>query len=533
MSQPKKLETNYDAVIVGGGHNGLVAANYLAGSGLRVLVLEQHDELGGATVSQRVFPEFDALLSRYSYLVSLLPQSILDDLDIQFQTSRRSTASFTPYVNSRGIAGGLLISNVDESVSRQSFEKRTGNGAAWGKYQTLLKLESAMAGLAWPSLTKPLRSRQDFQRMLDNDDLRQAWKWFIERPLGEGIERFVDDDLIRGLVMTDAKIGVFTHPHDPSLIQNRCFLYHIIGRGSGEWQVPVGGMGALVEKLVDGARKRKCTLLTNARVLEVATGTKTHSIQVEVDGQIVAVDATRILFNASPKNFCSIMGQPWSPINTDEGSVVKVNMLLRRLPKIHAQDLSVEEAFTGSLHIDEGYQQMIDSFGAASRGRLPSPAPCEIYCHTLTDGTILSDQLRQQGYHTLTLFGLDVPYRLFLKDHDQQKREILDRYIAGIDKICAEPFIDCLAYDSSGNPCIEIKTAWDLEQDVGLDQGNIFHSSLSWFFTDDDQQIGTWGVETEYPRIYNCGSSAMRGGAVSGIPGHNAAKKIFEELRIR
>lgn len=532
MSNSEQLENRYDAVIVGGGHNGLVAANYLAGAGLRVLVVEQQEELGGATVSQRVFPEFDAKLSRYSYLVSLLPESVLDDLGIAFRTSRRTTASFTPYLNSRGVAGGLLLSNVDESISRRSFETRTGSGTSWHRYQKLLKLEAEMASIAWPSLTGPLRGRGHFEQMLDSDDLRQAWKWFVERPLGEGIEHFVDDDLIRGLVMTDGKIGVFTHPHDPSLIQNRCFLYHVIGRGSGEWRVPVGGMGALVDQLIRGARKRGATLLSGSRVISVSVGQAEHTVEISMGDRIVSVDATRILFNASPKNFCSIMGIPWKPIDTDEGSVVKVNMLLRRLPKIRATGLTAEDAFTGSLHIDEGYQQMLDSYRTASSGKLPSPAPCEIYCHTLTDGTILSADLRQQGYHTLTLFGLDVPYRLFLENHDQQKREILNRYIAGINNICDEPFEDCLARSSNGQLCVEIKTAWDLEQEIGLDQGNIFHNSLSWFFSDDEQQVGSWGVETDFARIYNCGSSAKRGGAVSGIPGHNAAKKVFEELGI-
>ena len=102
----------------------------------------------------------------------------------------------------------------------------------------------------------------------------------------------------------------------------------------------------------------------------------------------------------------------------------------------------------------------------------------------------------------------------------------------GLDSICAEPFIDCLARDRSGNPCIEIKTPQDLQREISLDLGNIFHNTLSWFFTDDSAEVGKWGVETEESKIYRCGSSAMRGGAVSGIPGRNAAARIFEEIGI-
>jgi phytoene dehydrogenase-like protein len=532
MMLPQRFETHYDAVIVGGGHNGLVAANYLSGAGLKVLLLEKETSLGGATASHRIFPDYDAQLSRYSYLVSLLPPSILEDLDIPFQTRRRSTASFTPYIHESGIASGLLFSNTDQSISRHSFLQRTSSADAWTRYQSLLELESCIAQLAWPSLTQPLRSRDSFVQSLETDLQRQAWNWFVERPIGEVIEHFIDDDLVRGLAMTDAKIGIFSHPHDPSLLQNRCFLYHVIGRGTGEWQVPVGGMGALVRGLHEGAMRRGAELVCDATVTRVAPNEKFHSLTFLHNDHAYSVDATRVLFNASPKNIAAILHQPWTPQATDEGSVVKVNMLLSRLPKIRATGVTAEQAFAGSLHINEGYNQMLASHQAAKAGVLPSPAPFEIYCHTLTDNSILSDELNQQGYHTLTLFGLDVPYRLFESDQDQRRSEILSRYLEGLDSICAEPFIDCLARDRSGNPCIEIKTPQDLQREISLDLGNIFHNTLSWFFTDDSEEVGKWGVETEESKIYRCGSSAMRGGAVSGIPGRNAAARIFEEIGI-
>ena len=122
-----------------------------------------------------------------------------------------------------------------------------------------------------------------------------------------------------------------------------------------------------------------------------------------------------------------------------------------------------------------------------------------------------------------------MPYRLFQSDHDARRDHIQQLYLEGLNRICDEPFEDCLARDSDGRLCLEIKTPQDLERDVDLDLGNIFHNSLSWFFADDATQAGRWGVETQYPRIYRAGSSAFRGGAVSGIPGHNAARCILEE----
>ena len=172
---------------------------------------------------------------------------------------------------------------------------------------------------------------------------------------------------------------------------------------------------------------------------------------------------------------------------------------------------------------------MLMSFREANEGRIPNPAPGEMYCHTLTDPSILSPELQAKGYQTLTLFGLDMPYRLFTEDHDQRKEQVKLLYLEGLDRICDESFVDCLAVDREGKPCIEIKTPQDLEKEVDLDLGNIFHNTLSWPFADQEEQVGKWGVESNFPRVYRAGSSALRGGAVSGIPGHNAAMCVLAQ----
>src|ERR1700674_944691 len=113
------MKVQYDVVILGAGHNGLVAAAYLARAGLSVLMLEKNDYIGGATTSQKVFPDYDAYLSRYSYLVSLFPKKIIREHGLNLELRRRATGSFTPYVKD-GQYDGLLLSNVSEDVSRQS-----------------------------------------------------------------------------------------------------------------------------------------------------------------------------------------------------------------------------------------------------------------------------------------------------------------------------------------------------------------------------------------------------------------------------
>ncbi len=519
------LKARYDAVVVGSGHNGLVAAAYLANAGKSVLVLEKNETLGGATASKRVFPDYDAYLSSYSYLVSLFPQKIIDDLGLTFRTKRRRTASFTPYADGKK---GLVLSNVDQDRSRTSMAELAGD-RAWPYYQRLLALEEAIAAKTWPTLLEPLKSRESFAASMQSPLEKEAWSSFVEEPLGRVIERYTDNDILRGLLMTDGKIGVFTNPDDPTLLQNRCFLYHVIGGGNGEWRVPVGGMRSLVNSLIEACQDAGVEFLTSAKATHLELGA-THTISFEREGKEQSVDARDILINAGPRTFASLTGTPWRPEETDEGSVVKINMLLKRLPKVKAQGVTSEEAFAGSFHIDEGYEQMQESYETAKQGEIPNPAPGEMYCHTLTDPSILSPDLQAKGFHTLTLFGLDMPYRLFTEDHEARRAKVLELYLEGLDRICDEPFADCLALDKDGKPCIEIKTPQDLEQEIDLDQGNIFHNAPSWFYAESPEAEGTWGVETQFPRVYRAGSSAQRGGAVSGIPGHNVAMCVLNQL---
>lgn len=528
LRAPQSIQSAYDAVVIGSGHNGLVAAAYLAKAGKSVLVLEKSEDFGGAATSKRVFPDYDALLSRYAYLVSLFPTRIVDELGLAFSSRRRRIASFTPWTDSAGRHRGLVLSNVDDSRSRDSMGDMTGSDAAWQRYQKLLALEQAIARVAWPSLLEPLQSRASFQARLQTHEEQVAWRAFVERPLGEVLEAYADHDALRGLLLTDGKIGVFANAHDASLLQNRCFLYHVIGNETGEWRVPVGGMQSVSGALVARCRSLGVSLAAESPAVRIETGPERHRVWFESAEGLRSVDATHVLVNASPRVFARLLDEPWHPQAEDEGSAVKINMLLRRLPRLKAQGIAPEDAFAGSFHIDEGYAQMEASYQAARAGRLPDPAPGEIYCHTLTDDSILSPELRAKGFHTLTLFGLDMPWRLFPADvNDTRRDEVARLYLAGLNRLCVEPFEDCLARDRDGRLCMEVKTPRDLEDEVGLDQGNIFHNALSWFFTDDESQVGTWGVETHHPRIFRAGSSAWRGGAISGIPGRNAVMCIL------
>ena len=145
------MKSQYDVVILGAGHNGLVAASYLGSAGFSVLMLEKNDYIGGATTSQQIFPDYDARLSRYSYLVSLFPQKIICDLGLNLELRRRAVASCTPYVN-HGHYGALLLSNVDEEVSRRSTLELTGNDNEFEQLKRFYTLPRVFAEKVWDSM---------------------------------------------------------------------------------------------------------------------------------------------------------------------------------------------------------------------------------------------------------------------------------------------------------------------------------------------------------------------------------------------
>ncbi|MFK4593734.1 phytoene desaturase family protein [Streptomyces pristinaespiralis] len=499
---------SYDAVIVGGGHNGLVAAAYLARAGRSVLLLERRPHTGGAAVSTRPFPGVDARLSQFSYLVSLLPDKIVRDLRLDFAVRGRTVSSYTPTGD-----GGLLVGGAR---TEESFGALTGGDREYAAWREFYGITGQVAQRVFPTLTEPLPTRDELRARVGDE---QAWRMLFEEPIGSAIEKRFSHDLVRGVVLTDALIGTFADAHDPSLVQNRCFLYHVIGGGTGDWDVPVGGMGALTDALAAAARDAGAEFALGHEVTRIDTDGERAEVAYRNRAGEGAVAARRVLVNASPQALAALLGEE-SP-EPAEGAQLKVNMLLRRLPRLRDDSVAPEDAFSGTFHVSEGYGQLATAYREAAEGRLPSAPPSEIYCHSLTDPSILSPELAAQGCHTLTLFGLHTPARLFVEDNERTRAELLAATLAELDAYLAEPLADCLALDANGEPCIEAKTPLDLERELRLPGGHIFHRDLSWPYA--EGATGRWGVETAHANILLCGAGAVRGGGVSGVPGHNAA----------
>ncbi len=519
-------EATHDIVIVGGGHNGLTAAAYLARAGKSVILLERLEDVGGAAVSAQAFAGVEARLSRYSYLVSLLPQRIIDELGLDIRLARRRYSSYTP-VPGDPDGAGLLVDNTDAAATAASFARIGAAGDAEG-FDSVYRSTGEVAHALWPTVTEPLLTRSEAKALVGDDEL---WDALIERPIGEFIESRVQSDLVRGVVATDALIGTFASVSDPGLAQNRCFLYHVIGQGTGEWDVPVGGMGAVTGELARVAREAGARIVTGAEVTSIDPD---GTVEYVRNGHERRVTGGNVLVNVAPDVLDRLLDEsPEPPREKAEGAQVKVNLLLKRLPRLRDEAIDPKAAFGGTFHINETYAQLEEAYSGMTRGVMPELLPCEIYCHTLADPSILDPELAESGAQTITVFGLHTPDRwLTAENNDATRQRLQDAVLASLNSVLAEPVEDLLLTDADGRPCIETKTTRDLEQALNMPGGNIFHGPLSWPFAEDDDPLDTpaqrWGVATRHPRILLCGSGARRGGAVSGLGGHNAAMAVLE-----
>jgi phytoene dehydrogenase-like protein len=526
MTEPLTQRDAYDVVIVGGGHNGLTAAAYLAGAGLSVAVLERLDHTGGAAVSAQAFPGFPTRLSRYSYLVSLLPESIIRDLDLDLRLASRSTASYTPVLRN-GVAGGLLVERPEGAATRDSFRALTGSEAEYEAWRRFYEEVGHVAAAVAPTLTRPLPRESQVRGQVDPE----LWRDLVERPLGEAVERRFDDETVRGVVATDALIGTFAGMHEPSLIQNRCFLYHLIGNGTGEWRVPVGGMGAVTGALAASARTAGAELVVNADATAIRSGPGGAEVDIAGRAGTRTVRARFVLANVAPWVLAGLLGAEPDPAAKPVGAQLKVNFLLSRLPRL-ASGADPRIGFAGTLHLGEDYEDLERAYAEAAAGQLPARLPGEVYCHSLTDPSILGAV--PAGTHTLTYFGLHLPATLFADPATRAERKELAvaRAIASLDQHLVDPVESVVARDPDGRPCIEAKIPQDVEADLRMPGGHIFHGDLSWPWAADAAALDTpaarWGVDTGRANVLLCGSGAVRGGAVSGLGGHNAAQAVLE-----
>jgi phytoene dehydrogenase-like protein len=442
--------------------------------------------------------------------------------------ARRQFSSYTPDPASDG-RNGLLIGRPDAFAAIGAAGDEHGFAAFYRRCRLVTER-------LWPTLIEPLRTRGQARRhVIDggDPDAAAAWRAMVDEPIGHAIVDAVGNDLVRGVIATDALIGTFARVDDPSLRQNICFLYHVLGGGTGDWDVPVGGMGSVTAALATAAVGHGAEITTGAEVYAVEPDGR---VRYRVGDEEHVVRGRFVLAGVTPAVLAALLGEEPAPLA--QGAQVKVNLVLRRLPRLRDDSVAPEQAFAGTFHVNETLTQLETAYSRAAAGELPDPLPCEAYCHSLTDPSVLSAGLRDSGAHTMTVFGLHTPHALFGgTGSDTLRDRLTESVLASLNSVLAEPIQDVLMSDAHGRPCIETTTTLDLHRRLGMTAGNIFHGALSWPFADGDDPLDTparrWGVATAHDRIMLCGSGARRGGAVSGIGGHNAAMAVLATLASR
>ncbi len=516
--------TTADVVVVGGGHNGLVAAILAARAGWQVTLLERSPRPGGATVGDTLFPPHPARVSRYAYLVSLMPQDLIDRLGIDLTLASRPVSSYTPAVKD-GKPTGLLVERDPGPATEESFRALTGSDAEYAAWQQFYGEMGNMARVLAPMLTGPLPRRGEARDAVIAAAGEQIWTDVVERPLGEMIVRRFQDDTVRGVVATDGLIGTWTSLFAPELLANRCFLYHLIGRGTGEWLVPVGGMGAVTDALLRRARELGVDIRCGVEVSAVDESANGVTLLGSRDGEPLEMAAGHLLAAVGPAVVDRWLGR--EPV-VPTGAQIKINMLLDRLPAL-ASGIDPRTAFAGTMHLEESFWELEAAYATTAGGSLPAVVPGEVYCHSLTDPTILN------GFPgaTLTLFGLHTPVELFRADPEGARTKAAEGALVALQRHLAEPLLDCLATGADGRPCLDIASPVDLESGLAMPGGNIFHDELSWPWLADGYTADTpaerYGVDIPgSTRVLLAGAGSRRGGGVSGLGGAAAVDALRE-----
>ncbi|MBK9519956.1 MAG: NAD(P)/FAD-dependent oxidoreductase [Anaeromyxobacter sp.] len=525
--------TPHDVVVVGAGHNGLVTAAYLARAGLRVLVLEARDRVGGACTTEEPWPGYR--VSTAAYVVSLFRPEIVRDLDLGrhgYALLPRSPSSFTPFPDGRS-----LLMGPDAAQTRREVAKFSARDAErLPEYEAmLLRIAAAIEPTLLETPPDPFSRRLSDLWRLGRMGLRflrlgadgpRALE-VLTGPARAILDRWFESDELKATLATDAIIGAFASPSTPGTAY--VLFHHVMGECNGArgvWGYVRGGMGSLSEALAAAARERGAEIRCGARVARVLVRGGRAAGVVLADG--TEVPARRVVSNADATvTLLGLLGAEHLPAGVAEavGAIdyssasLKINLALSRLPDFTALPGAPGPQHRGTIHLCPGLEYMERAFDDARAGR-PSQEPIV----EATIPSVVDPSVAPPGRHLMSMFVQYAPYRLAEGSWDDLKEPFADRCVALLDRY-APGFAASVLHR-------EVLSPLDLERRFGLTGGNIFQGAmpLSQLFSM-RPLAGYADYRTPLPGLYLCGAATHPGGGVMGACGHNAARELLRDLR--
>ena len=531
----------YDVAVIGGGHNGLVTAAVLAGRGLRVVVLERREQVGGACVSEEIFPGFR--VSTAAYLVSLMQQRVVAELELErfgYRVDPKDPAFFSLFPDGRTLTMWQEPARTGAEIARFSGRDAEAYPRYGEHVDRLARVIEPLLFVTPPRV--PPRSVGDFVewlrlasrfRKLDVAALNGLAK-IMTQSAYEFLAEWFESDAIRATLATDGVIGANGGPMSPGTAY--VLLHHYMGGVGGVrglWGFARGGMGAVTKAMADSGRSRGVEIRTESPVEQVLVRDGTAAGVVLEGGE--EIRARAVVSNADPKRtFLRLVdSRELEPEFVTairnyrcEGTSLKINLALDGLPDFTAAPgLGPHPGphHGATMHICPTIEYMERAWDDAKYGR-PSRRPII----EMTLPTVYDPSLAPAGKHIMGIFVQYAPYSL-------TEGPLAEGGWDGIRDSYADRVIDCIAEYAPNISSIildrQVLTPLDLERTYGLTGGNIFHGAMSLDQMFWSRPVMGWArYRTPIRNLYLCGAGTHPGGGVMGAAGYNAAQVIGKDL---
>jgi phytoene dehydrogenase-like protein len=513
---PELTGRRWDVVVVGGGHNGLTAAAYLARAGRSVLVLERRERLGGACTLERPFADQGYLVSPCAYVVGLLDQTVVDELELERHGYRVFVADpnlWVPFPDGTSLAQFVDPARTMAHLRANRFGERDIQGML--AYEEMfdrlrLALRAGPGGDTWQGQSP---SRAELERRLGHDP--ELVSVLFEESIADTLDRYVGDQRMKDGLYGQGVIGAWAGPRDPGTASIKLMHYQGDLGGQGPlWGYVEGGMGQVSFAIAEAALEAGAALATGVPVAEILPG---HGVRLE-GGELVR--AATVVSNADPKVTLTLLDPGVVPddyrARVDawqvRSPVVKLNAALERLPRFPAASGGLQ-AHRAMVNVTRGLDAAQAAFADATRG-IPNIGFSELYFQTAYDPSVAP-----RGRHLLSVFAQYAPYTLAEGSWEDRREEIAGLVLDALAEL-APDIGDCVSdYEVLGPP--------DVERRIGLTGGNIFQGETM----PDQMWEHRLAARTPVPGLYLCGAATHPAGSVIALNGRNAAMAVLADTR--